>query len=69
MDRWSIVTTLNYLPHDTEIGIVQSFRQQHVPGTMLVRHRAVARFAGNENNLGFVCRKQIREAAKEEKPN
>ncbi|MAU95756.1 MAG: cobaltochelatase subunit CobS [Fulvimarina sp.] len=22
MDRWSIVTTLNYLPHDTEVGIV-----------------------------------------------
>ena len=22
MDRWSIVTTLNYLPHDTEAGIV-----------------------------------------------
>ncbi|ORE91454.1 cobaltochelatase subunit CobS [Aurantimonas sp. 22II-16-19i] len=30
MDRWSIVTTLNYLPHDTEVGIVlakaKSFR-------------------------------------------
>src|SRR5688572_14955503 len=22
MDRWSIVTTLNYLPHDQEVGIV-----------------------------------------------
>jgi cobaltochelatase CobS subunit len=22
MDRWSIVTTLNYLPHDTEVDIV-----------------------------------------------
>ena len=22
MDRWSIVTTLNYLPHDKEVGIV-----------------------------------------------
>ncbi len=22
MDRWSIVTTLNYLPHDNEVGIV-----------------------------------------------
>lgn len=30
MDRWSIVTTLNYLPHDNEVGIVlakaKSFR-------------------------------------------
>ena len=24
MDRWSIVTTLNYLPHDKEVGIVLS---------------------------------------------
>ena len=24
MDRWSIVTTLNYLPHDNEVGIVIS---------------------------------------------
>jgi cobaltochelatase CobS len=24
MDRWSIVTTLNYLPHDKEAGIVLS---------------------------------------------
>lgn len=24
MDRWSIVVTLNYLPHDTEIAVVQS---------------------------------------------
>ncbi len=24
MDRWSIVTTLNYLPHDEEVGIVLS---------------------------------------------
>lgn len=24
MDRWSIVTTLNYLPHDNEVGIVVS---------------------------------------------
>ncbi len=24
MDRWSIVTTLNYLPHDNEVGIVLS---------------------------------------------
>ncbi len=24
MDRWSIVTTLNYLPHDHEVGIVQA---------------------------------------------
>ena len=24
MDRWSIVTTLNYLPHDVEVGIVLS---------------------------------------------
>jgi len=24
MDRWNIVTTLNYLPHDAEVGIVQS---------------------------------------------
>jgi cobaltochelatase CobS len=22
MDRWSIVTTLNYLPHDNEVGII-----------------------------------------------
>jgi cobaltochelatase CobS len=22
MDRWSIVVTLNYLPHDKEVGIV-----------------------------------------------
>jgi cobaltochelatase CobS len=22
MDRWSLVTTLNYLPHDKEVGIV-----------------------------------------------
>ena len=22
MDRWSIVTTLNYLPHDNEVNIV-----------------------------------------------
>ena len=24
MDRWSIVTTLNYLPHDKEVDIVLS---------------------------------------------
>ena len=24
MDRWSIVTTLNYLPHDQEVGIIAS---------------------------------------------
>ncbi len=24
MDRWSVVTTLNYLPHDNEVGIVLS---------------------------------------------
>ncbi len=24
MDRWSIVTTLNYLPHDNEVGIILS---------------------------------------------
>jgi cobaltochelatase CobS len=24
MDRWSIVTTLNYLPHDNEVGIVRA---------------------------------------------
>ena len=24
MDRWSIVATLNYLPHDKEVGIVLS---------------------------------------------
>jgi cobaltochelatase CobS len=24
MDRWSIVTTLNYLPHDEEVDIVLS---------------------------------------------
>ena len=24
MDRWSIVTTLNYLPHDAEVGIVKA---------------------------------------------
>jgi len=32
MDRWSIVTTLNYLPHDHEVGIVlakaKSFRNE-----------------------------------------
>ena len=31
MDRWSIVTTLNYLPHDREVDIVQS-KVQHYAG-------------------------------------
>jgi cobaltochelatase CobS len=32
MDRWSIVTTLNYLPHDKEVEIVSSkARQYHTP--------------------------------------
>lgn len=29
MDRWSIVTTLNYLPHDQEIGIVLAKSPQY----------------------------------------
>jgi cobaltochelatase CobS len=31
MDRWSIVTTLNYLPHDEEVGIVLS-KAKHYQG-------------------------------------
>ena len=31
MDRWSIVATLNYLPHDREVDIVQS-KVQHYAG-------------------------------------
>jgi cobaltochelatase CobS len=29
MDRWSIVTTLNYLPHDKEVGIVLAKAKQY----------------------------------------
>ncbi|MBM3643585.1 MAG: cobaltochelatase subunit CobS [Alphaproteobacteria bacterium] len=29
MDRWSIVTTLNYLPHDQEVGIVIAKSRQY----------------------------------------
>ncbi len=32
MDRWSIVTTLNYLPHDSEVDIVQA-KVKHFKGT------------------------------------
>ena len=32
MDRWSIVTTLNYLPHDNEVGIVLA-KAKHYQGT------------------------------------
>ncbi|WP_438646671.1 cobaltochelatase subunit CobS [Salinarimonas soli] len=32
MDRWSIVTTLNYLPHDREVDIVLS-KAKHFQGT------------------------------------
>ena len=31
MDRWSIVTTLNYLPHDNEVEIVLA-KSKHYPG-------------------------------------
>ena len=38
MDRWSIVTTLNYLPHDEEVGIVLSKAKhyQNEPGRDIV---------------------------------
>ena len=29
MDRWSIVTTLNYLPHDNEVDIVAGQGAKH----------------------------------------
>ena len=29
MDRWSIVTTLNYLPHDQEVGIILAKAKQY----------------------------------------
>lgn len=29
MDRWSIVTTLNYLPHDSEVDIIQAKSPQY----------------------------------------
>jgi cobaltochelatase CobS len=32
MDRWSIVTTLNYLPHDNEVGIVLA-KAKHYQGS------------------------------------
>jgi len=32
MDRWSIVTTLNYLPHEKEVGIVQA-KAKHYQNT------------------------------------
>jgi cobaltochelatase CobS len=32
MDRWSIVSTLNYLPHDREVAIVQA-KVKHFEGT------------------------------------
>ena len=32
MDRWSIVTTLNYLPHDNEVAIVLA-KSKHFQGT------------------------------------
>ena len=32
MDRWSIVTTLNYLPHDNEVAIVLA-KSKHYQGT------------------------------------
>ena len=39
MDRWSIVTTLNYLPHDKEVDIVLA-KAQALPGrTRRPRHR------------------------------
>ena len=44
MDRWSIVTTLNYLPHDDEAEIViakapYDLTTPGAPGTMMVRVR------------------------------
>ena len=38
MDRWSIVTTLNYLPHDREVDIVLS-KATHYRGRCRPRHR------------------------------
>ena len=38
MDRWSIVTTLNYLPHDREVDIVQA-KAPHYQGQGGPRHR------------------------------
>ena len=42
MDRWSVVATLNYLPHDDEAKIVlskvKSFRQDARPSARLVSH-------------------------------
>ncbi|KGF70681.1 cobalamin biosynthesis protein CobS [Hoeflea sp. BAL378] len=32
MDRWSIVTTLNYLPHDQEVGIIASKVKEFAKG-------------------------------------
>ena len=38
MDRWSIVTTLNYLPHDNEVEIVLA-KAQALPHRRRPRHR------------------------------
>ena len=38
MDRWSIVTTLNYLPHDKEVDIVLA-KAQALPHRRRPRHR------------------------------
>ena len=39
MDRWSIVTTLNYLPHDVEAEIVLAKAPAHRRAQGRTRHR------------------------------
>ena len=39
MDRWSIVTTLNYLPHDAEVEIVLAKAKHYQRSTEETRFR------------------------------
>ena len=52
---------------NAQIRLIEPFRQQHVPGAMLVLHRAVARLARDENDLGPFRRWKNREASTKEK--
>jgi cobaltochelatase CobS len=61
MDRWSIVTTLNYLPHDQEVEIVlakaKALRQARGPGARfpnMVRLADLTRVAFINGDLSTV---------------
>jgi len=65
MDRWSIVATLNYLPHDKEVDIVQA-KAPHYQGTKEGRDtiNKMVRVADLTRNafMAGTCRRSCRRA-------